>query len=281
MMIAGGSGTPILFDCYNPAAISLANNPSGYNLSNGDLTNKTFVAIITGQSLAGNHIQGTYQPSNDVRIVNVCGDMKTYAYKEPMLGTTFTQNGYAGWYSGYGSIWGKLGDLLIFGGKYDRVIFVNVSVAGKPLKDFISSGELGHRLPVAFQNLNLNGIKPERVDAVIQLLGESDGINGTTQATYVAGVKSMISVSRNMGFVGKWIIPQETYAYNATSATIRAAQLELVNPSEGVISGGDFDVYGGTTYRYYEQDGTSLIHPNAAGRDALAGLLRDAIYNNF
>jgi hypothetical protein len=207
--------------------------------------------------------------------VNVTGDGLLYQYVDPMLcGGTFTINGYVGWGAGYGAIWGKVGQLLLDGNKLDRVIFCNVSYGGKTAEDFAPGGQLGHRLPLAFHTLNALGYRPSQVTAILSHLGESDGINGTTSAAFQTFRKQSLQVARNFGFTGPWFMANSTWAYDFASTTIQGAIAALVaDATLNVKAGSNSDNFVGSTYRYAEVSGpgSKQVHPNATGRDAIAG----------
>jgi hypothetical protein len=243
------------------------------------ITAKTFLAIIAfSQSIAGNHHQGLYQPTQDVRMVDVCGNGKVYRHREPMLGTTFTPNGYAEWNDGYGSYFGKLGDLLIEGGKYDRVIWVQASYAGAGIADFILDGRFGYRMPAALDALRSLGISPGRITAFIMNEGETDGLVETSHVDYARMAREGFTLTTILGFGGRWIVTRESYAYGLTSQRIRAAQAALATDPRA-IQGPDFDTLG-IEYRYQEEvgPGNRYVHFNAAGRDRAAEMMRDTIY---
>jgi|GEM_PF-6923616 len=283
---SGGSAPPNLYAAPGNGESARFTSTSGLTLSSAALTANTFVQIIVGQSLGGSHVQGNYVATQDCRVVNLTGDRKIYldntGQEEP--GSTFSPRGYQGWPI-YSSMWAKECDLLIAGGKFDRVITINPSSAGQPIASFMPNGQLGYLLPLAFFTLNELGIKPSRVNAIIMMEGESDGINGTSQANYQAAMGQWFTIAANFGFVGKWIVPLESYAYGCTSATIRAAQAAVVNGTT-IIQGPDFDTLVGAGNRYAEVAPAgcavnSLVHPNAAGRDAMMALLKATIYANF
>ncbi len=218
-------------------------------------------------------------------MVDICGDNTVYVQHEPMLGTTFTNNGYQGWNQGYGSLWGEVGDLLIAGGKYDRVIWVSQGIDGQVIANFMPGGVFGYTLPLAFFTLNKLGIKPNQVTAIISMEGESDQVNGTSQAAYTASMKTWISMATGLGFKGKWLVPLESYAYGCTSSAVRAAQAAVVD-NVTVFQGPDLDSIGNSTNRYAEVASAgcavnALVHFNTTGRDNAAALLKASIYSNF
>ncbi len=287
----GGTVAPNLYAAPSNGSAARFTDTSGRTLSSAALTANTFVYIVVGQSLGGSHVQGNYVGTQDCRVINLTGDRKTYLDNTggTELGSTFSPNGYQGW-PVYSSMWAKLCDLLIAGGKYDRVISINPSSSGQPISQFMPSGPLGYLLPLAFFTLNEQGIPPGRVNAIISMEGESDGINGTSQANYQAFMQTWILVAKNLGFTGKWIVPLETYAYGCTSTTIRAAQAAVANGTT-VIAGPDLDTAINNTCsssacRYAEVAAAgclvnALIHPSAAGTDTMMALMKTVIYNNF
>lgn len=247
-----------------------------------DPTERTFIAILEGQSLAGNHCQGLYQTrSTKVQAVNVLGDHLLYQHIEPMLGASYYDNGYAGYFGGYGSVWGEVGDILIRRRVYDRVIWCNITYGGEGAFDFSPAGVLSGRMPLAFNVLALLGFPGSAVNAILTMIGEKDNGIGTTAANYKLWRGQAIQVARNFGFTGKWYSPLETYSFGTMSNTVRGAQFDLASTFSGVVTGPDFDTLG-ASYRYFEEGAAALIgsgkvHPNTGGRDAIAGMWADAL----
>jgi len=215
---------------------------------------RAFIAIIEGQSLASNHCQGLYQPVHAaaVQSVNVLGDRLVYQHREPMMGASFYANGYAGYSKGYGSVWGKVGDLLIDQGVADRVIWCNVSYGGQSAQALAPDGVMGHRMPLAFRVLRSLGLRGADVSAIVSMQGESDGGRGTPAAAYKQFRQQTIQVTRDLGFDGPWFIPLETYSVGRMSNTIRGAQLDLAIEVADVVTGPDFDTLD-ASYRYVEE----------------------------
>lgn len=273
-MVIAATALPKLYDFANPASAGFTDTTGRTSVSpalvNGE---RTAIFIVDGQSVGGDHCQGLVQPTSPkVQCVCVMGDKLLYQLVEPMLGPTFTINGYVGWSNGYGSLWGKVGQLLIDGNALDRVIFCNVSYGGMTAFDFSPAGQLGHRVPLAFNTLNSLGIKPWQVTAILSHLGESDGINGTTAANYQLYRTQSMRVARNFGFTGPWLLARSTWAYDFANATIQGAIANLIAGSLGFKTGADSDSFVGATYRYAEiaGPGSMRVHPNLAGLNAIA-----------
>ena len=269
------TAAPDLFAFSNPASAGFADMTGRTQVSPAFVPGeRTATFIIEGQSLGAAHVQGLYTPtSTKVQTVCVMGDRKLYEYVDPPPGGTFTINGYVGWFGGYGALWGKLGQLLIDAGVFDRIIFIIVAYGGATAFDLSPAGQLGHRLPLAFHTLNELGIRPWQVTANLSHLGESDGINGTSAADYKMYRAQSMAVARNFGFTGPWFLANSTWAYDNANATIQGAIADLVaDPASGFAAGADSDAYVGATYRYAEiaGPGSKRVHPNAAGRDEIA-----------
>lgn len=272
----GGSAAPNFYSYNNPASIGLSvySDTTGRTQESAviDPGERTFVAICEGQSLAGNHQQGLYTMTHGdkVHAVNTFGDRLLYRHAEPMLGASYYNNGYAGYMSGYGSIWGEVGDKLIDGGVFDRIIFCNVSYGGIYARDVAPSGQCGHRIFLAFNVLRSLGILPSRVDAVLSMLGESDSYDDTPTATFVARRLETVQASRNYGFTGKWFIPTETYSFGTMSTNVSTAQASLVDNGANIYAGPNIDAIDGSGR--YTQEGTppgsGKVHLNNTGRAA-------------
>jgi hypothetical protein len=240
---------------------------------------RTAIFIIDGQSLASNHCACSYTVLNPTKVqsVNWAGDRLLYRHQEPCFGGSFWDsthlpaNNVVGFYT---SIWGKVGDLLIGGGIFDRVIFFNVSAGGQTAGSIAPGGSLGQRLPMAFHVLRSLGYSGNQVSAVLSMLGESDGVSATDPALWKSQRRAAIDVTRDFGFTGPWIIPQETYVSGVSYPAIRTAQAELAAEGGNAL-GPDFDALG-SSYR-----GADNIHQNLAGRDAMAQMWLETLSAQF
>lgn len=225
---------------------------------------RTFIAIIDGQSLAANHSQAAYTVTNSTKVqcVNWASDRLIYRHVEPMMGGSFYAAGHEGFGDPYISIWGKVGDLLIDGDIFDRVIWCNVAAGGITAANLAPGGSLGRRIPAAFHVLSSLGFRGNRVDAILSMLGESDAAGGTTKANFQLRRRATIRASRSYGFTGPWFIAEETYVEGVTSSTIQDAQTEMVG-ADGVVAGPSFDDLG-SSYRWDD------IHQDQDGHDEFA-----------
>ena len=231
---------------------------------------RTLTIGVEGQSLFGDHCQALWQPTSPkVQSVWVMGDGLLRPHAEPGPGPTWSPNGYQGW-PVYGSMIGRIGQRLIDLGATDRVRFCNVAYGGASAYQLSPSGELGHRLPLCFAAFGALGIRPSGVDVLLSHLGETDAsVLGTSSATFQAQRKQSISVARNLGFNGPWLMANSTWVNGVFGTSIQAAIAALIaDPTLNVRAGANSDNYVGSSYRYAEIDGR-LIHPNMAGLIAI------------
>jgi hypothetical protein len=208
---------------------------------------KTGVFIVAGQSLAGNHGQSLYTPSNGkAHLLNVYNGV-VYDSPDPLMGAS----GSAGsWVS-------RFSDKLITAGIFTRVIVVPVAIAGTPIADWSPRGPLNQRLRVAYlriRSLGWVGNADVSIGAILAL-GETDSSGGTSQANWQADFSLVKGTLDGLGFTGKWFVAKETMLSNATNSTIQAAQAAVVD-NVRVFAGANTDSLTGGTNRI--GDGTHL-----------------------
>jgi hypothetical protein len=263
-------------------SFDLPDKPSGFRDTAGRelvaanlADQRTGVFLATGQSLAGDHVQGFYQPRHEVLNFNIY-DGRLYRYIDPPLGPTFTSNGYQGWNEGYGALWGEVGDLLIEAKAFDRVGWAVPAIGGTTIQEW-SDGAYRDRNLVAVRRLKLAGLQ---LSGGISVIGESDGIAKTDPALFKTQYLRMIdAVRKEAGSPVPWFVTQDTWAYGLQSEPIRRAQRELVDPANGIFFGGDLDQFG-DAFRYEEIAGPTAdkrVHPSAKGRAAMASVIAAAM----
>jgi hypothetical protein len=207
------------------------------------------VIITLGQSEPANHGRGLYSVTHSTKVQNLnVYDGLIYQLVEPVLGPTFTINGFNGWNNGYGSYMGALGDALINANLYDRVIIEPIAIGGVPAIDYTQSGIYRHWLHAALLRIRAYYSLAGGTNLDVMILwhqGETDGLTvalsgvETSTANYIAYVQDTINFTHNFGFTGKWFIPYATWVGSNpgdhTVARIRDAQAALVNNSAKVL----------------------------------------------
>lgn len=195
-------------------------------------------------------------------------DGATYAAADPLLSCN-TSN------LGNGNVMTVLGDKLITNGKFDRVILVPCAIGGSTTAMWGAGGIHYNRINVAMLRLAARGIVPGLTNvtfALVHLCGENE--HGIAQADYIVNVVSNTAKIKSgaAAFSGRIFVNTQTILANVTDATIRAAQVALVD-NVNYFAGGDIDSLTGGTYR--QADGT---HLNAAGQAAAATLMYNAMH---
>lgn len=150
----------------------------------------------------------------------------------------------------------RTADAMVTTGKCARVIIEPIAVNGTSIADW-NGGVYGLRLSVAIRRI-AQRISPNKCGdaniscAVLWGQGETDNINGTSQATYTAGLNSLIAtgnaVATSLGWSatwGRWLVARQTF-YNGfgTNAGLQAAQAAVVNGTQ-VFAGANADALQG------------------------------------
>lgn len=217
-----------------------------------------------GQSNATNTMGSDYTPVNSGKVLmhNVY-DGAIYQYRDPALGASGGQMGHHA---------GALADALIDAEVFDNVVVSTPAIGATSILDWTpESGAalstwMWPRIVKTWNDLHSIGLDPSVWQVMI---GEQDAGGTTTQAEWVSRFNEMVGGLRALGSAGYVIVPRETWqlgGLQSNSAAIRAAQLEVVNPSAKVIQGPDLDTIGNTG----RGDGT---HFNITGRTAIVSMI--------
>jgi hypothetical protein len=183
---------------------------------------RTMVALVFGQSNSANHGETPYTPKHNV--YNFF-EGKCYVAADPLLGAT--GNG--------GSVWSRLGDMLIEEGLYDNVIFVSVGVGGTPIKRWTTNGDLQRRIFEAYGPLKKKGF---RITHMFWHQGEADRNDRTKKADYIKMFMAMLGDIRKHGIDAPIYVAVATMCGSTPeSFEIQEAQRELVNTSLKIYPG--------------------------------------------
>jgi len=225
--------------------------------------------VTIGQSRIANNSSSPATPytvANGANCVNLNPyDGNFYIANDPILGASASPGTFnAGWH-------GRLCDKLITAGKYTKVGFLPIAMAGSSVADWMNGGgQYAARIQVAVSWLNALGITPK---AWMWHQGSADCVGAMAGATYQSDLRAVISYER--GRTGrsadKWIIAQDTIHSGATCAGIQTAQTTVAGDS-GNYAGPNADAIPGGDY-----DGT---HYNDTGNDWIAGQWSTAIQTN-
>lgn len=229
---------------------------------------KTLVLITAGQSQWTTITTSSFTPTSASAVDNLnIYDGALYNCAGPLLGAQYTPSG------GSGNLSARVADLLVTNGIFDRVIVVPVAIGATSIAQW-ETGPLATRISVAIKRLAARGITPATTGVTFALLwgqGETDGVNGTAQATWQASFGNIKAAAIAAGFSGRFFVVKETWNGGITYSTIQAAQAAVVD-NVTVFAGGDLDSLNSSN----RQAGNT--HFNDTGAAAAATLVYNAMH---
>ncbi len=185
-------------------------------------------------------------------------DGRCFAGEDPLPGATGTG----------GSVWNRLGDLLISSGRFDQVVMASIAVDSSGIAEWSPGGNLHPRLIAALGELRFHGLEPTHL---LWHQGERDMQLGTSEASYAAHFYRLVASIRHAGFSTPVYVAGASYCRGRHSEKIRAAQLEVLDAAAGVFAGPDTDSLVEPALRHDD------CHFSATGADRHAALWRDAL----
>lgn len=220
---------------------------------------RTAVLLTGGDSNAANYGQLPIAPRDAVFNFDPF-DGRCYRARDPLLGPD--GNG--------GSVWTRLGDLLVSRKLYDQVLIVPIAVSGSALRRWTPGGDLHGRIVDAKLRLHAAGL---RITHVLWHQGERDAALDTPAAEYTAQFGAFLSGLRELG------IDAPVYAAVATACggpghdALRSAQRALPERYPELKPGPDTDALDRLEHRH------DACHFSDTGLDAHARLWLDAVWH--
>jgi hypothetical protein len=223
--------------------------------------------VVLGQSNAANHGSRCHVSRADVYALDLA-DLRCVRAADPLPGASGEG----------GSIWSKLGDLLIARGLCRSAVFLSIAEAGTFVADWAEPGRQGHeRLRITLERLRArlrSGFLD--FDAVFWQQGEAEA-NLTDMAadTYRQSFGRLVNALRKGGVYAPIFIARSTlcegdvHAYR-NHAAIRQGQAELPDIARGLLAGPDLDTIGIEA----RSDG---CHFSGEGLDRAAGLWLESL----
>lgn len=242
---------------------TLADTARLVSLSNLQQDGKTMIALTFGQSNAANNGQNPYTPHN-ATVYNYY-EGKLYKAKDPLFGATREK----------GSVWSRLGDMLIDSGLYTKVIFIPIAVGGSEIARWVPGGDCYKKLQHTLQRLDSQHIS---LTHIFWHQGETDNLLNTGTAKYKEQLMTILQTLRKTQSANLYIC-QASYHPGAVAKplgvdeTIREAQRKFINENKGVLEGPDTDALIHAIHRY---DG---VHFSDFGMNAFAQLWLQFIRN--
>jgi Carbohydrate esterase, sialic acid-specific acetylesterase len=196
-------------------------------------TPRLAVILAFGQSNIANEgdPRGCYIPGAGVYNFNLF-DGRCYVARDPLLGATGDR----------GNVTTRLGDLLVKGAVYDRVLLVPIAYGGSYMAEWTANGRMFPRLTQTLKRLRRAGIS---VTHALWQQGEAEGaLPNADGSAWVGHFKEMVVALRQYAISAPIFVAQGTACGGASSDRIRVAQRAVVAPSAGIFAGPDVDVIG-------------------------------------
>jgi hypothetical protein len=216
---------------------------------------RRFVALTFGQSNAANYVHGRHLSTPGV--INYYRG-RCYEGMDPLPGAG--GNG--------GSVWSRLGDLLIAGGDYDQVVIAGIAVSASDVARWTVGGDLHSRLSEGLADMRAHGLTPTHL---LWHQGETDAKAHTGTEEYRRRFLSLVDAVRAQGIKAAIYVAVASYCHGRHSDQIRAAQASLVNPAAGIFAGPDTDSLVGPGWRHDD------CHFSETGAARHAELWRDVL----
>ncbi len=212
-----------------PLSIGFTNTASRTEVPCGEIKGKrVMVALAFGQSNSGNHGETIYKPLKPV--YNFFRG-RCYKAEDPLLGPTGDR----------GSVWSRLGDMLIGAGLYDAVVFIPIGVGTTTIDQWAAGGYLHPRIETAVRESKSSGLKITHMFWVQGGSEKRTSGDAKTREGYKRNFMDMLQSIRALGVDAPIYIAKATYNDTGVINDIRAAQSELVDPRNKIFAGPDVD----------------------------------------
>ncbi len=219
-----------LKDRLMPETIGFSDTGGRKKVPCGDVRGgRTMVALAFGQSNSGNHGETLYAPKKAV--FNFFNG-RCYRAADPLLGAT----------GDGGSVWTRLGDLLVGQGLYDRVVFISIGVGTTTIDQWATGGYLHRRILKAIEQSRASGLE------ITHLFWVQGGSEPRTRGDrdnrehYRKCFNDMIGSIRARGVKAPVYIGIATYTDTGPIPDIADAQRELADQEKKIYVGADNDV---------------------------------------
>lgn len=234
-----------------------------------DPQENTAILFCLGQSNIGNWASGSYtvtqSKNHNVNVEDGC----VYACQEPVLNAQRAQLAFSG-VDRTSCVVSRLGDKLIVGDDFDRVITFNVAFGGTRWEDWAATGtfDMKTRLTRGLRRALNMGYTPTYF--LIEL-GESDAAAAATKVNVKTAAALVFAQIRSFGFTAPILLAKSTHWTGTVTEgspaqiAVREAIDELIDHPNGIWAGPDTDTLNDT----FREDG---VHWNATGSDAAADL---------
>lgn len=189
---------------------------------------KLVVILAVGQSIAANFGSTPYTPGPGVYSFY---NGRCFPGHDPLPGAE----------GDGGSIWSRLGDLMIQRGLAKRVLLVAVGAGGSSVSEWVPDARLYPRLLDATSSLKAIGLKP---DVIIWFQGSRD--KSMDPARYLSYLREFIYslpfLGIQLGQPTRLMVATHTRCQSVAVPGLQAAQRSVVDPGAFIFAGPTMDV---------------------------------------
>ncbi len=191
---------------------------------------RSAVMLIFGQSNGANSGDTPYTPKHPVFNFNLF-DGQCYMARDPLLGCT----------EGRGNFAGRMADMLIERGAYDRIVLAPIGIGGSRIEEWTTGGSRHRRLQLTILRAADSGLT---FTHLLWHQGESNANHGPDRDLYAQCFMNIHAALRGYGVMAPIYVAQATVCHCPPCEPIRAAQRAVVNPALGIMAGPDTDTIG-------------------------------------
>ncbi len=221
---------------YFPPTLGYSDTGDRKQTACGQFVKDAAVIFTFGQSNSANRGQTRHVSGPGVYNFNFLNG-NCYESRDPLLGAT--GNG--------GSVWSRLGDLLIESGAYERVLIAPVGVSATSIKRWAPGGDLHARVTVTLRSLLAKGLM---VTHMLWHQGEQDASDKMGGDEYVGHFSRLVAAIRSLGVDSPLYAAVASICQDDGSDAIRKAQLALPSMFDNVRLGPNTEVLDSYADRY-------------------------------
>ena len=188
---------------------------------------RLMVVVVFGQSNAANHGETPQRAANGVYSYY---RGRCFVALDPLPGAS----------GDGGSVWTRLGDMIVARGMTEAVLFVPLAVTSTRIDQW-TTGELRERLSTTIKLLNDQGFN---ITHLLWHQGEADAKAHTSAADYQRSFRVLLATIREQGVKAPIYVSLATQCGATPDKTIREAQSSLVDPAQRILPGPDTDALG-------------------------------------
>jgi hypothetical protein len=191
-------------------------------------TERLMVALVFGQSNAANY--GSTPMSVKSNVFSYYRG-QCFRASDPLPGSSGKG----------GSVWSRLGPLLVQSGKFDNVLFVPIAVGSTTVAQWMPKGMMHLRLTNTMLSMRKSELK---FTHLLWHQGEHDAMADTSSAQYRENFLSMLASIREYGVDAPVYVSVATRCWDSSSDKVRAAQQALPSKEAAIMPGPDTDTLG-------------------------------------